>query len=127
MLAEADRLLTSYADDSTPLGRACHGIGATMKAHAAEVRMSDYMWLAVDPDGNLGPVTGDVHGPGTTGGAAHVHIARGFDALNPDRGLPAIVETARHEFAHLNGLGRREQWGVDEGALLAAACAPPDR
>ncbi len=51
-----------------------------------------------------------------------MHIARGYDALNPDRGLTAIVQTARHEFAHLNGMGRREAWGLDEGAQLATAC-----
>jgi hypothetical protein len=61
-----------------------------------------------------------------TAGVGRVHIARGFDALNPDRGLPAIVETARHEFAHLMGMGRSERWGQDEGARLAAACGSTD-
>jgi hypothetical protein len=58
-------------------------------------------------------------------GTGRVHIARGYDALNPERGLPAILQTARHEFAHLNGMEQRERWGVDEGAQLAADCAPP--
>ena len=31
-----------------------------------------------------------------------------------------------YEFAHLNGMGRRETWGIDEGAQLALACAPEE-
>jgi hypothetical protein len=93
-----------------------------MRARVDEVRMLPLMWRAPDPDGNLAAVTGDAHGVEPEAGAGRVHIARGFDALNPDRGLPAIVETARHEFAHLTGMGRREAWGLDEGARLALAC-----
>jgi len=124
--AEADRLLAAYADDATSLGRQCHALGATMRARADEVRMLRFMWRAVDPDGNLAAVTGDAHRVEPAAGTGRVHIARGYDALNPERGLPAILQTARHEFAHLNGMEQRERWGVDEGAQLAAACRPPD-
>ena len=123
LVAEADRLLTRYADDSTALGRECHALGATMKARVADVRMIDYMWRAEDPDGHLAPVTGDAHPREAIAGTGVVHIARGYDALNPDRGLPAILQSARHEFAHLNG-SRQSEGGVDVAAQLAAACGP---
>jgi hypothetical protein len=49
--------------------------------------------------------------------------SRGRSYLSPvgdsDRGLAAIVETARHEFAHLNGLGQGQSWDYDPGAQLA--------
>jgi hypothetical protein len=122
IVAEADRLLARYADDQTPLGRQCHALGATMKERAGDVRMIEYMWRAVDPYGNLAPVTGDAHRTETIAGTGVVHIARGFDALNPDRGLPAILQTARHEFAHLNGVGQDDRWGVDTAAHVATAC-----
>jgi hypothetical protein len=122
IVADAERLLTHYVSDATPLGAQCRALGATMRARVDEVRMLPLMWRAPDPDGNLAAVTGDAHGVEPEAGAGRVHIARGFDALNPDRGLPAIVETARHEFAHLTGMGRREAWGLDEGARLALAC-----
>ena len=125
IVAEADRLLARYADDRTPLGRQCHALGVTMKARAGDVRMLEYMWRAVDPYGKLAPVTGDAHAAEAVAGAGLVHIARGFDALNPDRGLPAILQTARHEFAHLNGVGRDDSWGVDTAAQIATACGPP--
>ena len=125
IVAEADRLLAWYADDSTALGRACHALGRTMRDRATDVRMVDYMWHATDDDGNDGPVTGDAHRVELVAGTGTVHIARGYDALNPDRGMPAILQTARHEFAHLNGL-RQHEGGVDEAAQLATACGPPD-
>jgi hypothetical protein len=124
--AEADRLLWHYAVDTTTLGRQCRALGATMRSRLGEVRMLPVMWRAQDLEGNLAAVTGDAHVVEPTAGAGRVHIARGFDTLNPDRGLPAIVETARHEFAHLNGMGRRETWGIDEGAQLALACGPAE-
>jgi len=124
--AEAERLLWRYADDATTLGRQCRALGATMRSRLGEVHMLPVMWRAPDPEGNLAAVTGDAHVVEPTAGAGRVHIARGFDALNPDRGLPAIVETARHEFAHLIGMGRGERFGLDEGALLAAECAPDE-
>jgi hypothetical protein len=124
IVVEADRLVARYARDTTQLGAQCRALGAAMRTRLDEVRMLPVMWHAVDQEGNLAPVTGDAHLVEPEAGAGRVHIARGFDALNPERGLPAIVETARHEFAHLNGMGRRETWGVDEGARLAAACAP---
>jgi hypothetical protein len=126
IVAEADRLLARYAADTTSIGQQCRALGATMRSRADEVHMLPVMWRAPDPEGNLAAVTGDAHQVEPTPGAGRVHIARGFDTLNPDRGLPAIVATARHEFAHLNGMGRRERWGLDEGALLASACAPVD-
>lgn len=123
---EAERLVAYYATDDSPLGRQCLALGATMGARLDEVRMLPLMWRAQDPEGNLAAVTGDAHGVEPEAGAGRVHIARGFDTLNPDRGLPAIVETARHEFAHLIGMGRREQFGQDEGAQLALACGASD-
>lgn len=125
LAAEADRLLARYVGDSTTLGRGCHALGVTMRARAADVRMLPYMWRVPDPDGLPAPVTGDAHPAEVEPGTGRVHIARGYDALNPDRGLAAILETARHEFAHLNGLGQREGWGLDAAEQLAAACAPP--
>ena len=124
IVADADRMLARYADDHTQLGRQCYALGATMKARAADVRMIDYMWRAEDADGNIGPVTGDAHPRELAAGTGTVHIARGYDALNPDRGLPAILQTARHEFAHLNGL-RQSEGGFDEAAQLATTCGPP--
>lgn len=121
--AEADRIVARYADDTTALGRDCAALGATMRAHAADVRMIAYMWRATDADGYTGPVTGDAHTVETVPGTGIVHIARGFDALNPDRGLAAILQTARHEFAHLNGARQREG-GFDQAAYLARACGP---
>ena len=123
LVAEADRLLATYAADSTPLGRQCHALGATMQAHAADVRMIEYMWRATDAEGNVAPVTGDAHRVELAAGTGTVHIARGYDALNPDRGMPAILQTARHEFAHLNG-ARQAEGGFDAAAQLAAACGP---
>lgn len=125
IVAEADRLLARYADDPTPLGRQCHALGASMKGRAAAVRMTEYMWRAVDPYGSLAPVTGDAHVAEVVAGTGRVHIARGFDALNPDRGIAAILRTARHEFAHLNGVAPDERWGVDAAAQVATACGPP--
>ncbi len=127
IVADADRLLLRYADVATPLGRQCHALGETMRARVGEVRMLPVMWRVPDPEGKLAAVTGDAHDVEPAAGAGRVHIARGFDALNPDRGLPAIVATARHEFAHLIGMGRRERWGLDEGAQLAAACGAPEQ
>jgi hypothetical protein len=121
-VAEADRLLARWADDTTALGRDCRTLGATMRARTGEVRMLPVMWRVPDPDGHLAAVTGDAHTVEPAPGAGRVHIARGYDALNPHRGIDAIVETARHEFAHLSGMGRRERWGLDEGAQLAIAC-----
>lgn len=125
LAAEADRLLAHYAGDPTPLGRECRALGGTMRDRAGDVRMLAYMWRAPDVDGDLAPVTGDAHTVEAAQGAGRVHIARGFDALNPDRGLPAILQTARHEFAHLNGLRQAEGWGVDAAAQLATACGAP--
>jgi len=124
IVAEADRLLARYADDSTALGRECRTLGATMKTRVGDVRMIDYMWRTEDPDGHVAPVTGDAHPREAVAGTGVVHIARGYDALNPDRGLPAILQTARHEFAHLNG-SRQSEGGVDVAAQLAVACGPP--
>ncbi len=120
---EADRLVARYAADSTILGRRCHALGVTMQRHATAVRMIDYMWRETDPDGQVVPVTGDAHPVELVAGSGTVHIARGYNALNPDRGLPAILQTARHEFAHLNGL-RQSEGGVDLAAQLASACGP---
>jgi hypothetical protein len=122
IVADADRLLVRYLVDTTPLGRRCHALGEIMRARVGEVRMLPVMWRVPDPEGGLAAVTGDAHDVEPAAGAGRVHIARGFDALNPERGLPAIVATARHEFAHLTGMGRHERWGLDEGALLATAC-----
>jgi hypothetical protein len=124
ILDEADRLRADYAGDPTPLGRQCAALGTTMRARAGDVRMLAFMWRETDPDGHLAPVTGDAHTIEPVAGAGTVHIARGFDALNPDRGLPAIVATARHEFAHLNGL-RQRVGGSDAAGDLAAACGEP--
>jgi hypothetical protein len=124
LVAEADRLLARYADDDSPLGRQCHALGASMQAHAADVRMIAYMWREVDEEGDLAPVTGDAHRIEAVPGSGRVHIARGYDALNPDRGLPAILQTARHEFAHLNGAPQSEVWHIDVAAQLATACGP---
>lgn len=125
IVADAERLLATYEDDSTPLGRQCRALGATMQARAGDVRMLAYMWRAVDPEGNLAAVTGDAHRVEAVPGTGLVHIARGFDPLNPDRGLPAIVRTARHEFAHLNGASQEERWGADAAERLAGECAAP--
>jgi hypothetical protein len=124
LLAEADRLLTRYADDDSPLGRQCHALGDSMRVHAADVRMIAYMWREIDEEGDLAPVTGDAHRVEPVPGSGLVHIARGFDALNPDRGLPAILQTARHEFAHLNGAPQSQVWRIDVAAQLAVACGP---
>ena len=125
LAAEAERLVARYADDDTPLGRRCHALGVTMAAHVGDVRMIAFMWREEDEDGFLSPVTGDAHRAEAVPGSGRVHIARGFDRLNPDRGLPAILQTARHEFAHLNGAPQREAWRVDAAAHLAAACGQP--
>lgn len=125
LVAEANRMVARYAGDPTPLGQQCAALGATMRARATDVRMLPYLWRATDPEGNLAPVTGDAHPVEVPAGTGLVHIARGFDALNPDRGLPAILQTARHEFAHLNGLQQREGWGIDAAAQLATACGAP--
>lgn len=125
IVAEATRLLHTYADDHTPLGQQCFELGATMSARAADVRMIEFMWRAPDLRGNLAAVTGDAHAVEAVPGTGLVHIARGFDALNPDRGIPAILQTARHEFAHLNGLAQTEGWEVDAAADVARACGPP--
>ena len=93
-------------------------------ARLGDVRMIDYMWRAADEDGQIAPVTGDAHRVEVVAGTGTVHIARGFDALNPDRGLDAILNTARHEFAHLIGMPQSEGWHVDAAAELAAACGP---
>jgi hypothetical protein len=122
LVGEADRIVARFADDASPLGRACHALGATMRARAGDVRMLPYMWRVPDRDGQLAPVTGDAHRIEPVAGLGTVHIARGFDPLNPERGLPAILETARHEFAHLNGAGQSEGWGLDAAAQLADAC-----
>jgi hypothetical protein len=122
LLAEADRLLTRYADDTSAFGPQCRALGATMKAHVDDVRMIAYMWRELDEDGFLAPVTGDAHRREAVPGSGRVHIARGYDALNPDRGVAAILQTARHEFAHLNGAPQSEAWRMDVAAQLAAAC-----
>lgn len=123
---EGTRLVSHYAVDTSSTGVQCRALGTAMRTRIGEVRMLPVMWRAVDPEGFLSPVTGDAHLVEPMVGAGRVHIARGFDALNPDRGLAAIVETARHEFAHLNGMGREERWGLDEGARLATVCGAGD-
>jgi len=125
ILDDAEHLMAAHAEARTPLDAQCRALGATMKARAGEVRMIAYMWRAVDPEGNLAAVTGDAHRVEAVPGTGRVHIARGYDALNPERGLEAIVETARHEFAHLNGSSQVERWGLDEAARLAAECGAP--
>lgn len=125
LVAEADRLLARYAEDDTPLGRQCHALGAAMRAHVADVRMVDHMWREIDENGDLAPVTGDAHRVEVIPGGGRVHIARGYDALNPDRGLPAIVQTARHEFAHLNGSPQRALWSIDVADRVATVCGQP--
>jgi hypothetical protein len=122
-VAEADRLRAHYAADTTALGRECRALGEAMRAGAGDVRMLAYMWRAPDPDGNLAAVTGDAHRTAPVAGDGTVHIARGYDTLNPDRGLPAILETARHEFAHLNG-AQQVDGGFDVAAQLATVCGP---
>lgn len=125
LVAEANRILARYANDSTPLGRQCYALGVAMRAGTADVRMLPYMWRAAEPDGTLAPVTGDVHPADVAAPTGAVHIARGFDPLNPDRGLSAILQTARHEFAHLTGARQTTAWGLDAAARLATACGPP--
>lgn len=125
IVGEASRLLARYADDHTPLGRRCYALGATMIARAADVRIVPYMWRAPDPEGHLAAVTGDAHRVEAAAGSGLVHIARGFDPLNPDRGIAAILQTARHEFAHLNGLAQTEGWAGDAAAQVATACGRP--
>jgi hypothetical protein len=124
LAADADRMLARYAADTSLLGRECRALGETMRARAADVRMLEYMWRAADPSGRVAPVTGDAHPVEAAAGDGRVHIARGFDPLNPDRGMPAILQTARHEFAHLNGAPANEAWGFDAAAQLAVACGP---
>ena len=41
-------------------------------------------------------------------------------------GLRAILQTARHEFAHLAGAPQSAVWRVDVAARLATACGPPE-
>lgn len=123
IVADADRMLATYAADTTALGRQCHALGGTMRERADDVRIVDYMWREADPDGTVGPVTGDAHPRELAAGTGTVHIARGYNALNPDRGLPAILQTARHEFAHLTGQ-RQRAGGFDAAAWLATACGP---
>ena len=123
IVADADRMLATYAADTSALGRQCYALGRTMRERAGDVRIVDYMWREVDADGNVGPVTGDAHPRELAAGTGTVHIARGYNPLNPDRGLPAILQTARHEFAHLNGL-RQNEGGFDAAAWLATACGP---
>jgi hypothetical protein len=96
-----------------------------MQGHAGEVRLLDYMWRELDEDGDLAPVTGDAHLVEPVPGTGRVHIARGYDALNPDRGLAAVLQTARHEFAHLNGVPQSAVWHVDVAAQLATMCGQP--
>jgi hypothetical protein len=93
-----------------------------MRAHVGDVRMVDHMWREVDEDGFLMPVTGDAHRVEVVPGGGRVHIARGYDVLNPDRGLAAIVQTARHEFAHLAGAPQRQVWPLDVAEQVATAC-----
>jgi hypothetical protein len=123
IVADADRMLATYGGDTTVLARQCVAVAATMKSHSDDVRMLPFMWRAQTPTGELAPVTGDAHTVVADTAAGTVHIARGFDALNPDRGLPAIIETARHEFAHLTG-SRQSDGGFDVAAQLARACGP---
>ncbi len=122
IVADADRMLARHAGDTTALGRECRALGAAMRAGVGEVRMLAHAWRAPDPEGHLAPVTGDAHTVEPSAGAGRVHIARGFDALNPDRGLAAIAQTARHEFAHLAGARQGASWEVDLGDQLATAC-----
>jgi hypothetical protein len=121
--AEADRLVARYAADATPLGRQCHALGLAIRERAAaDVRMVAFMWRAADPDGNLAAVAADAHGVEPAAGAGRVHVARGVNALNPDRGLPAVLQSVRHEFAHLAGARQGDEWAADAGAHLATAC-----
>lgn len=61
--------------------------------------MNDYSWWGQNRDtGEWQKVAGDYHP-----GAEQIHIARGYDELNPDRGPVARAETLRHEFAHAMG------------------------
>jgi hypothetical protein len=122
---EAARLLARYAGDPTPLGRQCHALGAAIRAGAAEdVRMVAYMWRAPDPDGRVGIVAADAHRVEPAAGAGRVHVARGVDPLNPDRGLAAVLQSVRHEFAHLAGARQGDGWAADAGERLATACGP---
>lgn len=120
---EADRLLSRYAADTSALGRACRAIGAAMRDHAAEdVRMVAFMWHAADADGLVGRVAGDAHTVEPAPGAGRIHVARGVDPLNPDRGLDAVLASVRHEYAHLAGARQGGPWAADAAEEIAAGC-----
>ena len=115
ILAEADRLINAWPADDT-----CNTSGHAMADNINLIRTTPFGWD--DPaQGKL--VGGDYHRAEPSPGAGRVHVAIGYDSLNPDRGNAEILSTLRHEFAHFVGLPQGPAEGPDPAQLMAERCA----
>ena len=110
-LEEATRLKSQFGFSND-----CHQIGIAIEQIVQQNRVYEVPYRFVDPvSGNT--ATGDFH-PAVQELPDEVHISRGWDALNPDRGPDAIKETFRHELAHSIGVHHSSIPTTDQVASL---------
>ena len=108
-LEEATRLQNSFG-----FGEECHQIGIEIQRVVSNDLAYQVPYAFVG-DGGL-KADGDFHRD--AGLPDQVHIAAGWDEINPARGLPWIVESFRHEAAH--AIGRHHP----DSYRLAQDCGP---
>ena len=115
IVAEANRLINQW-----PASDSCHRIGEMILASLNQLRMVQYSWR--NAHGQL--IGGDYHPEGSIAGRfGRVHIAAGYDTLNPSYSRSQIDESVRHEFGHWLGLPQSDPNGLDPAQALSQRCA----
>lgn len=95
-----------------PAGDECHAIGQLITANVTEVRWNPYSWAGA---------VADYHTSEPAPGAGRVHVAYGYNELNPDMGHEWRLNRVVHEFAHWNGAPQTGPDG-DPAAATARRC-----
>lgn len=114
---EAERLKNQF-----PPTDQCYQIGQGMIDNIGLIRTTPYMWR--DPN-NDQLAAGDSHSSEPSPGAGVIHVALGFDLLNPNREIGDVLKAVEHEMGHY--LLRLPQGGADPSTDPAGILALPCR
>lgn len=86
------------------------------------MRTTPYMWR--NDNGSL--AAGDTHPSEPESGAGLIHIASGFNPMNPERPIGDALETVRHEIGHfVLNLPQGSTPATDPAGILARQCGGP--
>ena len=117
VLDEAQRL-----QSANPPGSQCYLLGQYMQQNISSYRTTPFDFTDPATGKSAG---GDSHKTEPAPGAGTMHIAVGYNSLNPWKGWPAELELYRHEAAHLAfNLGQSDAMGNDPAELVAQQCGP---